>query len=268
MVSKSFDINTVSLQPFELPGKRLIIELSSSSVAIILWNSSARLPEAVEIFNGDHGEPDDWQSMLQQSRLLGFTELETLISTAYPEMLLVPASLYSPESAKAQLDLFYGFKPGHYVGGDVLHQIDTVVAWELPANVKTFLTNHFSVTKIQHLVTSLLLHHKAHTGASGHIVLQGNMVWVLIWKQDQLQIAKSFSFLKPEDLQWHLLNLCRQLAVEPGSIRWKISGMAEESSPLWQAITCFFDMSEPMDAGIVRQEELPGHYFAHLFVGL
>src|SRR5829696_8913344 len=103
MVSKSFDINTVSLQPFVPSGKRLIVELSPESVSVILWDKEKRIPEAVEIFKGGHGESEDWDSMLQQSRLLGFRDLETTVVVAYPEMILVPSFLYSPAIAKAQL---------------------------------------------------------------------------------------------------------------------------------------------------------------------
>jgi hypothetical protein len=268
MVSKSFDINSGSLQPFEPSGKRLIVEVSPESVAVILWDKIKRIPEAVEIFKGAHGEAGDWDSMLQQSRLLGFRDLETAVIIAYPEMLLIPSFIYSPGAAKSQLELFFGNRVDSYTGGDILKEVDMVVAWQIPANVRTYLSNHFHVLHFQHLAGLLIANHKKKEGFEGHIVLYGNIGWVVLWKHGELQIAKSIPFLKPDDLSWHLLNVCEQFELELTGVTWKVSGMAEESSPLWQAISKFLDPVWPMDAGIPLQEALPKHYLSHLFVGL
>ncbi len=268
MVSKSFDINTVSLQPFEPSRKRLIVEISPESVSVILWDKEKRIPEAVEIFKGAHGEAGDWESMLQQSRLLGFKDLETIVVIAYPEMLLVPAFLYSPDTAKAQLELFFGKNANYYTNGDVLPQQEMVVAWQISEEVKAYLFNHFQVLQLQHLAGLLIVNHKVHEAIEGQIVLYGNIGWVVLWKEGNLQIAKPILFSKPEDLSWHLLNLCRQFEIEPTGVSWKVSGMAEESSPLWQAISKFLDPVSPLDAGISLQEDLPKHYLAHLFAAM
>ena len=112
MVSKSFDINTTSLQPFDPGKRRLIIELSPESVAVILWDRLKRIPEAVEIFKGPHTLTQDWETISEQSSLLGFSDLETLVILAYPEMIPVPAALYTPLSAIDQLELVFGWKQG------------------------------------------------------------------------------------------------------------------------------------------------------------
>lgn len=265
MVSKSFDINTTGLQPFEPSEKRLIVEVSPESVSVILLNKLEGIPEGVEIFNGTHDETEDWEAMVQQSRLMGLADLETLVVIAYPHMLPIPASLYTPESAKAQMELFFGFKQGCYASGDVLEEHDMVIAWQIPQKVQDFLSGHFQLLQVKHLVTLLMANSKITSPAEGRVVLYGNLGWIVLWLDGKVQIAKSVAFVKPDDLSWHLLNLCRQFNLEPTAVNWKVSGMAEASSPLWHAITRFLDPVEAMDAGVAVQEELPGHYFAHLF---
>jgi len=268
MVSKSFDINTTSLQPFESTSKRLLIEVSPELVSVVLWDSQKRAPEAAEIFTGPHGNTEDWESMLQQSRLLGFSDLETQVIIAYPDMLPIPASLYEQHSAKVQLELFFGEKPGLFTRGDVLDKEEMVIAWQMPANGYEFLGKHLKFFQVKHIVSQLISSKEPDALASGQIVIYGNMCWVLLWLEGKLQIAKSIAFTVPDDLSWHLLNLCRQFEVAPTSVAWKVSGMAEGNSPLWQAITRFIDPVETMDAKVHVPEELPGHYFAHLFVTL
>ena len=268
MVSKSFDINTTGLQPFDPATRRLIIELAPESVAVILWNRDKTIPEAVEIFKGSHAAIEDWEAMLQQSRLLGFTDLETLVVIAYPEMIPVPAPLYTPESAKAQLELFFGWMPAIYTSGDVLQEDNMVISWQMPLVVHEFLSGHFSVLQIRHLASVAIESHEAITPFDGQIILYGNLGWAVLWVDCKLQIIKPVSFSKPDDLSWHLLNICKQFDLTPTSVSWQVSGMAENSSPLWLAVTRFLDPVVAMNAGIPLQEELPGHYFAHLFVAL
>jgi hypothetical protein len=263
MVSKSFDIQTGNLLPFDSASKKLLIEISPELVSVILWDKQKAIPDAVEIFNGSNPDADDWQSMLHQSRLLSFSDLETLIVNAYPEMIPVPVSLYHPTSAKEQLELFFGNKIPVHTGGDVLDKEEMIVAWQLPLDLYEFLKNHFQVFQVKHIASVLLLQQPAGENKA-HIVVYGNFAWVLIWLNGQLQIAKPVAFSLPDDLSWHLLNLCRQLTVEPTDIAWEVSGMAEESSPLWQAITRFLDPVKAMNAPVELPENLPAHYFAHL----
>lgn len=267
MVSKSFDIHTGNLLPFDSSSKRLLVEASPELVSVILWDKRKRIPDAVEIFNGCCATEDDWQTMLQQSRLLSFTDVETLVVNAYPEMIPVPTPLYTPESARAQLELFFGNKILLHTGGDVMEKDGMVVAWQLPQRLYDILKNHFQVFQVKH-IASLLISSQTGNQHKARVVVYGNFAWVLVWLHGQLQIAKPVAFSIPDDLSWHLLNLCRELQAEPTSIAWEISGMAEENSPLWQAITRFLEPVTAMDAAIKLPDELPAHYFAHLMVAV
>ena len=142
-----------------------------------------------------------------------------------------------------------------------------VLAWQIPAGEQNFLVNHFQWLQLKHAVT-LLIGEPRGKGNEGHILIYGNEAWIILWKDGQFELAKPVSFLKPEDLSWHILNTCRVLQIEPSAISWKVTGMVEEGSALWQGITRFLPEVIPMETSGWQEKEIPGHYFAHLFKSL
>ncbi len=265
MVSKSFDINTEGLLPFEPSSRRLVLELSPDTVSVILWQKEKQLPEAVEVFNGHHTNTEDWQAMLQQSKLLNFNQVETLVVHAYPYMLPIPAFLYTTTSAAEQLALIHGTNTSFYTGGDVLERTSMVVAWQLPLYTYQFLRNHFYVLQVKHVVSGMIEAGKNNNSTGGNIIVYGNTSWVVLWQDGELQVAKFVSIGQADDLSYHLLNTCKQFELDPAEVNWEISGMAAENSPLWNAVTRFFEPVKVMPCTVPLPEELQPHYFAHLF---
>jgi hypothetical protein len=264
MVSKSFDINVAAIQPFDSSAKKLLIELSSDAVTVILWDRQAKHPDAIESFHGSHRTTADWETMVQQSRLLSLTDLETLVLVGYGNMIPVPASLYDPQLAASQLELFFGNSRDLFTSGDVLKELEMVLAWQIPLEEQNFIVNHFQWVQVKHAVSLLLEHHQVLSSLEGHILIYANESWILFWQEGEFRLAKPVLFSKPDDLSWHLLNTCRVLEKEPTAINWQVSGMVEEGSSLWLAISKFLDPVIPMQSDI-SMEDVPQHYFAHIF---
>lgn len=264
MVSKSFDINASAIQPFDSSSKKMIVELSPETVTVILTDRQSKNPEAVESFHGAHHTAASWEAMVQQSRLLSFISLETLVVTGYPNMMPIPANLYAPQLASSQLELFFGPATGLFTSGDVIKEAGMVAAWQIPLEEHDFLVNHFQWLQTKHAVSVLLENYRQQTEADGHVLVYTNSVWILLWQNGAFKIARPLLFSKPDDLSWYLLDTCRQFELEPAAVNWKVSGMIEEGSALWQAITRFVDPVSVMQTE-ASPEELPPHYFAHLF---
>jgi hypothetical protein len=263
MVAQSFEINATSIQPFDSSSKQLLVELSTESVSFLLIDRQNKKLLAVESFRGGHSKASDWETILQQSRLLLLTELETKVIIGYPNMMPVPASLYAPELASSQLELFYGPANGLFTSGDVLKELEMVIAWQNPLEEHDFLVNHFQWVQTKHAVSILLEAYIQQTDADGQILIYGNAAWLLLWKQGVFQLAKPVVFTSPEDISWYLLDVCRQFELEPTVVHWRVSGMIEEGSSLWQAIIRFVNPVSLLDSDVLL-EKIPAHYFAHL----
>lgn len=265
MVSKSFDINVAGIEPFSSSSKKLLIELSADAVTVVLWDRKENKAEAIESFHGSHSTGADWEAMVQQSRLLSLSDLETIVVNGYSQMIPVPAALYDPQMAVSQLELFFGRTAELFTSGDVLKELDMVLAWQIPLAEQNFLVNHYQWVRIKHSVSFLLENHQGNQSNKGHLLIYGNECWVILWKDENFRLAKPVRFLKPDDLSWHLLNNCRVLEMEPSSISWQVSGMVEEGSALWNSITRFLDPVDPMPGKTTSIGDIPSHYFAHFF---
>lgn len=268
MVSKSFDINVSGIQPFDSASKKLLIELSTDAVTAVLWDRQDNAPVAIESFHGSHRLSADWEAMVQQSRLLTMSNLETLVVVGYGNMMPVPGSLYAPHLAASQLELFFGNSTDLFTSGDLIKELEMVVAWQIPVEEQHFIVNHFHWVQVKHAVTLLLENHIKQTGWEGHILIYASESWVVIWENGNFRLAKPVFFSKPDDLSWHLLNTCRMLQTEPTEISWTLSGMVETNSSLWLAVCRFLEPVVPLENGKNSMEELPAHYFAHIFNSL
>jgi hypothetical protein len=265
MLSKSFDINTASLPPFDPGTRSLLLEISPAAVSVIFWNKEKNAPEAFEVFAGKFNNAADWELITQQSTLLGLRQLETDVIHAFENMLPIPVHLYTPEQAKAQMELFFGARPGMHTSADLLPLNDMALAWQLPEDLHAAIASHFSVFRLKH-VGSCLLKNAVEAGKTvGKIVVYGSQCWVSLWGNGSLLIIKSVAISQADDLSWHLLNACQQFNLQPEEVSWEIAGMAEENSPLWAAVTRFFEPVQAMAPQVELPEELPGHYFAHLY---
>ncbi len=265
MVSKSFDINSSQLQPFDPGTRSLLLEVSPATVSVILWNKEKNQPEALEVFSGNFINDSEWEQLQPQSSLLSYRNLETEIVHAFEYMVPMPAQLYSPETATEQIQLFFGQRAGMHLGADILNSQSMILAWQLPAGLYQCFADQFSVFRVKHVGTCLLQNAPNINGLLGRIVVYGSRCWVSLWKNGQLQIIKQIQTTQPDDLSWQLLNICKQFDLAPSSVNWELSGMAEESSPMWHAVTRYFEPVLPMEAGVELPAELPGHYFAHLY---
>jgi hypothetical protein len=183
-------------------------------------------------------------------------------------MMPVPLTLYEPQQSAAQLELFFGSSRDLFTSGDVLKELEMVLAWQIPLEEQNFIVNHFQWVRMQHAVSLLLENHRVDSPADGHILIYANESWLVIWQSGLFQLARPVLFTKPDDLSWHLLNTCRVLDFEPTAINWQVSGMVEEGSTLWLAISRFLDPVLPMQSGVKTLEDIPQHYFAHIFNSL
>lgn len=92
----------------------------------------------------------------------------------------------------------------------------------------------------------------------------------MLCKEGKLQAIQNFTYNTPEDIVFHLLNVCKAFDVEAGTARLCLSGMVDKKSNLYAAIYKYFLHIEfdNLPANFTVAEELksvPPHFFSHLF---
>jgi hypothetical protein len=265
MVSKSIDIHPAELAPFDPSSRRLIIELAPNALSAVLWDKIHSKVVAAEVFSGDISKAGDRQTITEQSQLLLFKDVETIAYSAFYPVLPIPAYLYSPERAQEQLNLLYSSRTNNYTGGDIIKEQSMVLSWQMPATVHQFLVNRFKVLQVKHLLSNVIVRSSNHSKTIGELVVHGNLVWLVVWKNGKLIVAKSIEVEHPDDLSFQLLQVCKQFDIETADIDWKISGMIQQDSLLWAAVTRYFSNVSEMESAVVLSDEIPGYYLAYLF---
>ena len=266
MVIKSLDINTGNVPPFESGTYRLIIELSPTTLSVLLWHNAEARPVAAEVFTNEPLEAQDWEAILQRSVLLRFTDAETLFVSALSRAMPIPMAIFKPEDASEQLALIFGnTAEATYTGGDIIAEQNLLIAWQIPADWHNLLSEHFKVLQYKHLLSMLCKKASNTSTTNGNIVVYGQWAWATITQNDVLQIARPIHLQQPDDLSYHLLNTCQQLGISPDAINWQVSGLAEFHSPIWEAIAKYFQHVNLRPAECELPNELPAHYFAHLY---
>lgn len=81
-----------------------------------------------------------------------------------------------------------------------------------------------------------------------------------------MQLVQSYAYQAAEDVSYYLLNICKQLELEPATVTVKLAGMVDVSSAMYTEMLKYFLHVEPdalpMDSITPSLEEYPAHFFS------
>jgi hypothetical protein len=102
------------------------------------------------------------------------------------------------------------------------------------------------------------------------VIFYPELIILLAWKNDGLQIIQCFYYETPQDVSYHLLNVARQCQMPPAETRVILSGLVEIGSDLFAAADHYFQFVETAE----RPEQFnydpafeayPAHFFSPMF---
>jgi hypothetical protein len=265
MVSLTYHIRPAGKNAFEADSRSLLIEAGIGSLSILLWDKTRAIPEAAEVFSGISDCSDQWEEIMQQSELLGYRSLDTIIFLNYPRFLPVPAVFYKPSEALVQMDAFFGEEKFLHTGGDILRDLDMVIGWQVPKDSFECMAEHFDAVQFKSISTLMLENGPvmADEAFEGHLLVSGQYVWVAVWRNGQLLIIKSIPAGDTDNIAYQMLNICGQWGIPKDKIHWRVTGMVQQDSPMWKAAGRFFLHFFPYNTTGVFGTEIPPHFFAH-----
>jgi hypothetical protein len=265
MVSLTYHIRSAAKNAFEADSKCLLIEAGIGNLSILLWDKTRAIPEAAEVFSGISDYRDQWEEIMQQSELLGFRSLDTIIFLNYSRFLPYPTVFYKPSDAVVQLETIFGEESLLHTGGDILRELDMIVAWQVPKDSFECMAEHFDAVQFKSLATLMLESGPVLKAESleGHFLVSGQHVWLAVWRNGQLLVIKSVPAGDADYIAYQMLNICEQWGIPKESIHWRITGMVHQDSPMWDAARRFFLHFHPENTTGVFGTDIPPHFFAH-----
>lgn len=190
-----------------------------------------------------------------------------LVTWCFEETIVVPNDYFEANQVKAMLDLVYGnvtqVIPQHEIV--LAHELHTV--YRIPMAIKQVFAARFPFC-IQHHLHSLLINFEKVQRNLLYCIFYPGAFTAMLRKNGQLQMIQHFEFAVPEDAAYHLLNMCSNFEVAAPVVM--LSGMIDHNSNLYNELHKYFLQLQfaglPSNFNYADEiNELPAHYFSHLF---
>lgn len=257
---------------FEPENCALSCEISTETVGYAVRNIE-NIIVAAGVFFYDRSRPESGfsialQILFHQHPVLSQKFNHVNLVYSVPETVLVPFILYNSRKNRDLLNLMHGdLHPDTTILTDQITSHDLYNVYALPTPVYNFITTHFEEIKGVHQYSTVLKRASPEKDQLRVIFYAHKMV-VGLFKDGVWQLFNSFSYRVPEDVSYHLLNICNQLHAH--GIPLLISGFIEKNSSLYKEIYKYFgEVSlQPASSAYTFSENFagqPGHYFSHLF---
>ena len=269
-VNPSFNITTNTT----VAGKPvLLIQVGRQGISFTQLDSDSNTFIAVQVYHfAKHTSDTDIADAINDILKAGDLEQQhfkkIFVTWCFDENVLVPHEYFEGNDIAAMLDLVYGDATQATVLHEPVLAHDLHSVYRIPVAVKNIF-NHWFPFCIQNHQAALMI----NLGKGNKNLLYCNfypgLLTVLLRKNGQLQLIQNFEFTTPEDVVYHLLNICRSFET-PADINLMVSGMIDANSSLHTELYKYFLNIEfttlPGNFNYADAiKDQPAHYFSHLF---
>lgn len=197
---------------------------------------------------------------------------KVIITWVSGQNILMPQELGEKNMHKEMLSLIFGPNVAYSTKADIIVGSEIINVYQIPDDIWHIVNERFPSGKNYHFF-SLLPNIKIHDVTNCiHCVFYNSAFSVLVFDKNQVVFANYFNYIKPEDVVYYLLAVCKNFKLDIESVKIFLSGYVEKKSILYEEIYKYFmcvDFFHFDDAGLTCSEELktfPDHFFSHLFV--
>ena len=258
--------------PFKSSSKSpvdLLIEIGDFGFTL-LWTSNQLATIdgfAVYVFEENDNQKERIESILNSSQIKGVDFNSVKIRYNYSASLLVPEKHFQASLNEQMLSLVYGKNEEGEINNDVVALKNIHNIYRVPTSINHLLATTFSTSTSLHS-TSLQINHQI-ADSSLYCIVFHESIKVIVYHEGKLQLVQQFKYQVPNDVVYHLLNVCQQHQLNPSIISCRLSGMIVKESNLFEALyNCFLDISfmDTKELKYASEEfnELPSHFFSHL----
>lgn len=265
MVQKNFGIYSD-----DLSGCDLMIETGQDYIACWCKDKVNRTVKALEFFGFDASNYDSFEKLFSQvqlhSRLLTTIFDNVYCIWGHEACICAPNEMYSRGMAASTLELMFGQPTAQK---SVIENVlgECVVSTAIDEDIYDVYSKHYRITGNMHKYFSLLKMQKPVDEEDKlHLVFYNHDLIISAYKKGKLQLVQRFAYKSPEDVLYHVLNICRTFELNVSDTRIRCSGMIDDSSSLYSTLLAYCsDFSfEPADRALFGAEafhEYPLHYF-------
>jgi len=248
---------------------QLLIELGDFGFSLI-WTDTQKkqiAALAVNIFEEEDNAVEEIRNTINKAFIPRKDHKGVKIFYNFRESMLIPTKYYNEDLNEQMLSLLFGENEDAVIRTDKLDKLQICNIYRLPAELDDFITSSFP--QVNYIHSSSFQIQQQFSSTEMVCVVFYNAIKVMLYIDGHLYLVQQFKYNSPEDVSYHLLNICKQHDLQPTDIKLHISGMIVQDSILFQHLYNYFlhiDFVSMSDQIKMKDDnnDLPAHFFSHL----
>ena len=244
-------------------GDVLLCELSHHHVCLATASSQSKQITSLSYFESVLPiSANNLSATLQQLPASGYEKI--VVSSAFPEVVLLPEHLFAKKKAADLLQLKEEplKDPVFY---NILDEQNVVVVFAIPRQIQERLDAGKASEKM-HVYTCQLKQHTAVAPDQLFVHFESREFRVLAKKEEQLLLAQTYAYAAPLDVVYFLLAICKEFDLSQSLTAVVLSGLVDEDSALYKELNQYFAMIRfaEEDAAAMQEHQFPKHFFSSM----
>lgn len=275
MFKATFDIITGSVPKEEWQNSQLLMEVSPNAFSYTLYHKQSQRFLGYRQYNlqflPDRSSLECLREVLTGDDLLQHPFRDTFVIYNYVDSNLLPEKNFHIELNKPVTELVYGNARKGLLLSEKVYGKGLYNVYRIPREVHTLMQQKFAAGKYWHYNTLLLTDMETDATAENilHIIIGADQFTVGVFRKNALHLLQTYTYQTPDDVSWHLLNICNRFRIKQEELQLRVSGLIDEQSNLYQELMKYFlqPQWEVLPESVKLAEgfrEYPPHYFSPL----
>jgi Protein of unknown function (DUF3822) len=264
---------TIKGPGFEQPDpalSHLLLELGPAYLCYTVFNTATNTFTGLEYYHWDAHEPAE--TCLKEILALPFLGnhfTKVNIFYHYPEAVLTPGAYYHMDQNRAMLQSVYGDLAEGNIIAEPITGKGMYAIYRIPATIQQLLGDKFPGGNYSHSYSCMVKNTESFA-RSMTATFYHDFFSLVVMKASRLKLVQQFAYQTPEDVVYHLLNICRQFGIDTAEIELQLGGLIDENSALYKDIYKYFGhiqlRERPAAFGYdAAFDAFPPHFFSPLF---
>lgn len=230
-----FEIGNLALEEAGM----LTIEIGESQISVSSIDDTAKKLKGLKIFTfAPLAIEETLLRLVENLNASNQTFTRVIISPAFPQALLIPKKLFSPDHTILQ---------NTYQLNDSVCFTDHIGEWQLvnayamPSSLHQILDKVFPLATYMHAYSPLL---KIFNGFSSEQQVAVSFIHsefrVVVKKDQNVQLVQTYSYETPMDVVYLILKICLEFNLAQEDTQIIISGFVEQNSALYKELYNYF----------------------------
>ena len=253
----------------------LLSSVSTSEVALALFDKKQNKFLALEVFQKDKANDDHWiKEVKEKSLILKKDNIRSVNVEIVNELTtIVPAALFHEDDAPAYFNFNFNAEDLS-LKTEKIPAFDAINIYSFPASLNDAIQHVFTNPVVHHHSTVLLqgihLYVKKYNEKTLFLNVRNQYIDIIVTEGKQLVFINAFQYKTIDDLVYYVMFVCDRLQLNPETISTSLLGQVEKESAIFHMLykyirnIRFASRPDFIEYSYVF-EDIPAHFYFNLF---